>query len=237
MALFKKLFAKNTLYYPGCLIKTVATDINENYKGILRKLGIEFLEFDDFVCCGSPVLNAGFKEDFDNLVAKNKALLDIYGIKTVITPCPACLRMLKQDYGLEKEGIKVKHITEVLAENISKVKEILKKEKKKITFHDPCHLGRHCKIYDEPRKLLLKMGFELEEFEKNRKEAVCCGAGGGVKANFPETANEIAKRRLKRCRTKLLCTACPLCYLHLKENSHDLGIEVKEMSEILKDAI
>jgi len=235
MGLFKKLFSRNTLYYPGCLIKSVATDLNENYKEILNKLGIEFLQIDDFVCCGSPVLNAGYKEDYENLKIKNLALLDTYGIRTVITPCPACLRMLKQDYGLEKEGIKVKHITEVLAENIDKIKEM--KQELKATFHDPCHLGRHCGIYNEPRKLLMKAGYKLEEFDKNKDEAVCCGGGGGVKANFPEIANEIAKKRLKTCKTKLLVTSCPLCYLHLKENSRESNIEVKEMSEILREAV
>jgi Fe-S oxidoreductase len=237
MGLFKKFFSRNTLYYPGCLIKSVATDINENYKEILRKLGVEFLEFDDFVCCGSPVLNAGFKEDFEQIRAKNMALLDVYGIKTVITPCPACLKMLKQDYELEKEGIKVKHITEVFAENIHKFKEIKEiwKNQKKITFHDPCHLGRHCGIYNEPRQLLMKAGYKLEEFDKKGAEAECCGGGGGVKANFPDISNEIAKKRLKGCKTPILATACPLCYLHLKENAS--GIEVKEISQIMKEAL
>jgi len=237
MAFFRKFFARNTLYYPGCLVKTAAKDLDENYREILKKLGIEFLQFDDFVCCGSPVLNAGFKEDFEQLKEKNIALFDKYGIKTIITPCPACLKMLKQDYNLEKKGIKVKHVTEVFAENLGKIKEVLKKESKKITFHDPCHLGRHCNIYNEPRKALMKVGYELEEFDKSKKEAECCGGGGGVKANFPKIADEIAKRRLKKCKTKLLATACPLCYLHLKENSKESGVEVLELSEILRGAV
>ncbi|MEM2956505.1 MAG: (Fe-S)-binding protein [Candidatus Pacearchaeota archaeon] len=237
MGLFKKLFLRNTLYYPGCLIKHVAIDLNDNYKEILKKLGIEFLEFEDFVCCGSPVLNAGYTEDFENLMTKNTALLDVYGIKTIITPCPACLKMLKKDYGLEEKGIKVKHVTEVLAENIHKFKELkeLVKNPVKVTFHDPCHLGRHCGIYNEPRKLIMKIGYQLEEFDKKMNDAECCGGGGGVKANFPEIANEIAKKRIKNCKTKLLVTACPLCYLHLKENSS--GIDVKEISQILKEAL
>jgi Fe-S oxidoreductase len=237
MGIFKKLFSRNTLYYPGCLIKSVATDVNENYKEILKKLGIEFLEIDEFVCCGSPVLNAGYKEDYENLMAKNLALLDVYGIKTIITPCPACMKMLKIDYGLEKQGIKVKHITEVLAENIHKFKEIkeLGKNPKDITFHDPCHLGRYCGIYNEPRQLIMKAGYQLQEFDKKGSDAECCGGGGGVKSNFPDISNEIAKKRLKGCKTKMLTTACPLCYLHLKENAS--GIEVKELSEVLKEAL
>ncbi len=235
MSLFGKFFAKNVLYYPGCTIKYASKDLDENYREILKKLGIEFLTFDEFSCCGSPVLNAGFKEDFDSLKQKNIELLQKYGINLIITPCPACARMFKQEYQIEKKGIKVKHISEVVAENLSKIKE-MKKETKNITYHDPCHLGRHLKIYDEPRKALLKAGYNLIEFNKTRENADCCGAGGGVKANFPEISNEIAKRRIKQCKTNLLVTSCPLCYLHLKENTND-QIEVKEFSQILKEML
>ena len=237
MGIFTKLFSRNTLYYPGCLIKNVATDLNENYKQILKKLGIEFLEIDEFVCCGSPVLNAGYKEDFEILKAKNIDLLEKYGIKQIITPCPACTKMLKKDYELDKRGIKVKHITEVLADNLGKFKEIkeLLKNPQQITFHDPCHLGRHCGIYNEPRKLIMRAGYQLYEFDKKGPDAECCGAGGGVKANFPDIANEVAKKRIKSCKTKLLATACPMCYLHLKENAGN--IKVVELSELLKEAL
>lgn len=237
MALFGNLFSRNTLYYPGCLTKHVATDLNENYKAILKKLGIDFLEIDEFVCCGSPVLNAGYKEDFEILKAKNIDLLEKYGIKQIITPCPACTKMLKKEYDLEKKGIKVKHVSEILAENLGKIKgsKELLKNPQQVTYHDSCHLGRHCGIYNEPRKAIMKAGYQLYEFEKKGAEAECCGAGGGVKSNFPEIANEVAKRRIKGCKTKLLTTACPMCYLHLKENAGD--VKVTELSELIKEAL
>jgi len=236
--LARKIFAKNTLYYPGCLIKSVATNIDSNYQEILKKLKIDFIVLEEFVCCGCPVLNAGYKEEYEKLKEKNLKLLDRYGISRIIVPCPACLKTLKKDYGLEKKGIKVVHITEALADKLEKIKDLFKKGKTpKITFHDPCHLGRHCGVYDEPRKLLIAAGFGLEEFDKKREHAVCCGGGGGVKANFPDIANKIAKERLKGCKTPFLVTACPLCYLHLKENAREKGIEVKEMSEVLKGAV
>jgi len=236
----RKVFARNVLYYPGCLIGNYATDLNENYKQILTKLGINFLQFDDFVCCGSPVLNAGYVTEFERLKENNLKLLDKYGIGTVITPCPACFKMFSQDYNLKKEGIEVKHITQVLSENLVKIKDIFKKEKgmPEITYHDPCHLGRHCKIYDEPRKAIIAAGFKLKEFKKNKENADCCGAGSGVKANFPETARKVAQRRLKGCKTKMLVTTCPLCYLHLKETAEgEKQVEVFELSQLIKDAI
>ena len=223
-------------------MRNVTTELNENYKEILKKLGINFLLFDDFVCCGSPARNAGYTEDYENLKKKNIELLNKYGIGTIITPCAACTKVLKHDYKLEEEGIDVLHITQILADNLDKIKDVFGKKMaaEKITYHDPCHLGRHLKIYEEPRKLLLKAGFSLEEFSKNREKAVCCGAGGGVRANFPEISARVAKSRLKSCKTVKLVTACPLCYLHLKENSSDRDmkkIEVYELSEVLKNAV
>ena len=99
-------------------------------------------------------------------------------------------------------------------------------------------LGRHCKIYDEPRKAIIAAGFKLKEFKKNKENADCCGAGSGVKANFPETARKVAQRRLKGCKTKMLVTTCPLCYLHLKETAEgEKQVEVFELSQLIKDAI
>jgi Fe-S oxidoreductase len=238
--LARKIFARNILYYPGCLIGQYATDLNENYKEILKKLGINFMQINEFSCCGSPVLNAGYATEYEKLKEKNIQTFDKYGIGTIITPCPACYKMLTQEYNLAKEGIEVKHITQVLAENLSKIKDIFKKEKgmPEITYHDPCHLGRHCKIYDEPRKAIIAAGFQLKEFKNNKENAECCGAGSGVRANFPETARKISQKRIRDCKTKLIVTTCPLCYLHLKEAADaEKKVEVMELSQLMKDAI
>jgi Fe-S oxidoreductase len=236
----RKIFARNVLYYPGCLVGYYAKDLDENYKEILKKLGINFIQITEFVCCGSPVLNAGYANEYEKLKEKNIQMFDKYGIGTIITPCPACYKMLTHDYNLKKEGIVVKHMSQILSENLHRIKDIFKKEKgmPEITYHDPCHLGRHCKIYDEPRKVIMAAGFNLKEFRKNKENAECCGAGSGVRANFPETARKVSQKKIKDCRTKLLVTACPLCYLHLKEaGDAEKKVEVMELSQIIKDAI
>jgi Fe-S oxidoreductase len=238
--LARKIFARNVLYYPGCLINFYSKDLNENYLEILKKLGINVVQIPEFICCGSPVLNAGYKTEYEKLREKNLKLFDKYGIGTIITPCPACYKMLSKEYNLAKEGIEVKHITQVLAENLHKIKDIFRKEKNmpEITYHDPCHLGRHCGIYDEPRKVLMAAGFNLKEFKKNKANAECCGAGSGVRANFPETARKVAQKRLKDCKTKILVTTCPLCYLHLKDTADaEKNVDVMELSQLMKDAI
>jgi len=231
--IFRRIFARNTLYYPGCLLKLAAPDLNDNYIQILTKLRVSFMLIDDFVCCGSPALNAGYSEDYENLKKKNISMLDKYGIGKIITPCAACYKMLSKEYQLGKKGIEVKHVTQILDEKIGRIKRVTNG---KITYHDPCHLGRHCGIYEEPRNILRAIGFNVQEFSKNKENAVCCGAGAGVKANFPDTANKIAQKKLKECKTKTLVTACPLCYAHFKENAPS-GLEIKELSQFVKEAL
>lgn len=233
----RKVLSRNTLYYPGCVIKHAAPELDENYKQILKKLKIDFISIDEFVCCGSPALAAGYKEDFENLRKKNVELLDRYGVSRIITPCPGCARMFIQDYKLEDEGIEVVHITQLLGKKLEKINDLFKKgNATKITYHDPCHLGRHLGVYDDPRKVIIAAGYGLEEFEKCREKTVCCGAGAGMKANFPEIANKIAKDKFNGIKTKVVTTSCALCYFHLKENAPK-DVEVKELSELIKDAI
>ena len=232
----RKVFSNKTLYYSGCVTRNVATNIDENYKLILKKLGVDFITIDEMSCAGSPALNAGYIDDFDKLKEKNMELMDKFGISKIVTSCPGSLKVFKQNYRLEEQGIEVMHIYELMAKNIHKIQDKFKKGgAPRVTFHDSCSLGRYCGIYDEPRKLIIAAGYGLEEFAKKREKADCCGACGGVKANFPQVANDIAKQRLKQCKTQILVTASPSCYLHLKQYATD--VQVVELSELIKVAI
>jgi Fe-S oxidoreductase len=223
--LFELFKFGNTLYYAGCLTKFAAPELEENYKKILVKLGIDFITTPEFNCCGSPVLNAGYEKDFKQLVNKNREIFNKYSIKRIITNCPACYNILKEEY-----SINVEHISQTLFRKLRKIKPIYKGE---ITYHDPCHLGRYADIYNEPRKVLEKLGFRVVEMEDTKEKALCCGGGAGLKTNYPELANKIAKKRIGQCKTKKLVTVCPLCYKHLKENAK--GTDVFELSELLTD--
>lgn len=220
MGIFSRIIDKlkniggNTLYYPGCLTKFVMPEFAEKYEEILKKLGIDFIKVEEFNCCGSPVLNAGYKEDFMNLMEKNREIFRKYGISRVITNCPSCAYIFKEEY-----GINTKHITEIIAENINKLTETEKNKTEEISYHDPCHLGRKLGIYDAPRKILEKLGFKIVEPETTKDKALCCGGGGGLKTNFPKLSNKIAKRRVSEFKTDEIMTCCPLCYQQLKENS------------------
>jgi heterodisulfide reductase subunit D len=129
---------------------------------------------------------------------------------------------------------KTVHITQLVAELIDSGK--LRPEKGiegSVTYHDPCHLGRHTGIYEEPRKILESIpGIKLVEMERTRDEARCCGAGGGVKTAFPELSQKIADLRVKDAESTgadMLVTSCPFCYQSLKSAIETKGSSLRMM--------
>jgi heterodisulfide reductase subunit D len=223
------------LYYPGCLTKFALKDIQENYKKILEKEGIDYIMLKEKeFCCGSPVKNAGAEKEFNSLVEKNLKVFKEHGVDMIISNCPACVAVFKNDYKEilgDKWDIEVKHITEIINPKGDKLPTT---NQQSATYHDPCHLGRQLGVYDQPRNIIKKAGYELKEMDLSRNKSFCCGGGGGVKSNNPELSNRIAKDRIGQARktgAKHLITSCPMCYANLKENKEN--IEVVEISEII----
>ncbi|MFH1971949.1 MAG: (Fe-S)-binding protein [archaeon] len=221
MALFGKLFGK-TLYYPGCSSKFVNRDIQRRHEHLLTSFDIEYIKLPEIeVCCGLPALHLGYREDFNRLVKKNNDMFKNQKIKTIITSCPTCYYMFKKHYNVE-----VKYILEVFLENIEKIKKHYSSEK--ITFFDPCNFLGDEMLYNAPREILKKVGFELVELERNRENSMCCGFP--LKENSPKVAESMAKTILDNVKTNKLITTCPNCYAHLKDNT---DIDVIELSEVL----
>lgn len=232
----RRVFSNKTLFYPGCVAKELAPEISANYQEILKKLGIDFIMINELLCSGSPVLDAGYAEEFEKIKEKNLELFDNYGVSRIITSSASALKVFKEDYDLKERGIKVLHVYELIANKLEKVKDLFRKGGgQKVTFHDSCYLGRYCGIYDEPRKLIIAAGYGLEEFKNKKEHSDCCGVCGGVAANFPQLAGDIANNLLKKCKTDTLVTCSPSCYLHLKGNSKN--VKIVEVSHLIKDAI
>lgn len=225
----KNLSGGNTLYYPGCVTHFALPDIARRYEILLLQAGVDFIMLSgETLCCGSPVKRSGYADDFEELKRKNLEIFSRFSVRKIITNCPGCYHTLKHDYGLE-----VYHITQILVEN-SSLKASPSGEienQQPLTYHDPCHLGRWSDIYSEPRRLLSKSGWVITELPDNHENSLCCGAGGGMKSNFPELANTIACHRLDQVTNGRLCTACPLCYAHFKENAGE--IEILELSQAI----
>ena len=237
MGIFSMLKGKNVLFYPGCLSKFVLKPETENYKKILEKIGIDFIMLPDELCCGSPVFNAGYESSGIKLARKNLELFKKHNIGKIITNCPACYKTFNEYKNILPDWkIEIEHITITIL-NYLKKKNIQYNIKERATYHDPCHLGRHSGIYQEPREILERLGYEIIEMKNNQKEALCCGGGAGLKANNPELADKIAKKRIEQAQevgADKIVTTCPLCFAHLEENS---GIEVLEFSYVVGDAL
>ncbi len=223
-----KGIGSNTLYYPGCLLKGVLKQEFENYKEIFNRLGIDFILLsDDEFCCGLPVLNAGYRKDARDLAKKNFELFKKKNITKIITSCPSCYHMFKEIYPKLVHGwdIEVEHAT-ITIYNKLKHKKFKFDELEIVGYHDPCHLGRYAHtseeaIYEEPRKVISILGGLIKEFYFNRDESICCGGGGGVRANFKNLAKDIAKKKIEFLPVDAvkIISPCGLCSANFKSVS------------------
>ncbi len=229
---FEKILGKSTLYYPGCFTKNILPGIEKNYEEILNNLGVNFIKLKDLeYCCGSPVLRAGMKNDFEEIKNKNIEIFKNHNVGLIITNCPACFNMFKFEYKLSEQGIEVEHITQTINRKSPKLQVLNLKD---IFYHDPCHLGRLSNIYDEPRDILRNNGYNVCEFSKNRENSFCCGGGGGLVNNNPELSKNIAEKCLSELlKDSTITSPCPMCFYQFKNNSD--SIDVKEFSEIILD--
>ncbi len=223
----RKIFGK-TLFYPGCVLKYKAKNILDNYEKILANLHVNYVKLDGIEqCCGLPVFSAGYAEDFKRVVDANMQVFNDQNISRIITVCSGCHTVFSEHY----PRMKVEHVTLVIGREMNKLMpKKLPAELEEVTYFEPCKLGRKLNVHHEPRAILQHMGYTVKELGTKDK-VMCCGAGGGLKMNSPKIANRIAQQLLAKVKTPKLVTACPNCYLHLKENATD--VEVVELSELI----
>ena len=212
------------LYFRGCTARQKETDIAKATQKLLELADVDYYMLDDEKCCGSVLLRTGFEKEAKEQIAKNT---DIFGDETILTSCAGCYKTLLQDY----EGLDVIHISELLAMLINEGKLKFDKKDLNVTYHDSCHLGRHCRIFDEPRDVINSLA-NLIEMKNNKDNSLCCGAGGGVKSAYPKIASKLADARITQAKDtgcKTLITACPFCKLNLK----DQDLEILDLTEFL----
>jgi len=170
-------------------------------------------------------------------------------VKRIVTACAGCSKTLKKDYpGWARArgrpwGVEVVHFAELYARLIQEGRiGFTRSVQKKVTYHDPCHLGRSQRIFDEPRAILRAIpGIELVEMENHREESRCCGAGGGVKAGYPAMAAQIARDRVREAidtGAEVLVTMCPFCQTSFGQAIQDMGapIRLAGVDELLLEA-
>ena len=168
------------IYFRGCTAREKETSIQKATETLLDLAGVDYHLLDDESCCGSVLLRTGFIDEAREQINKNS---ELFKDELILTSCAGCYKTLKSDY----ENIDVVHISQFLDDLIKEGRLDLQKKDLDVTFHDSCHLGRHCDVYDEPRDVIKEVA-NLVEMENNRENSLCCGAGGGVKSAYPEIA-------------------------------------------------
>jgi heterodisulfide reductase subunit D len=168
-------------------------------------------------------------------------MIEKSGIKKLLFLCPGCYETFKSIYpklGGEFD-FKVEHIVEFLSEFVENNDIQFNELPERITYHDPCHLGRLSGVYEQPRKILKAIPeLQLVEMDRIKDNTWCCGAGGGVKAGFKEFALWSATERINEVKatgSRILLTACPFCELNLKDSvaAHKEAIAVKDIIELV----
>lgn len=215
-------------YFAGCTAAFRNPSIARATASILDKLGEKFSVVDE-ACCGSVLQRIGVDEGtVQGIMERNVDGIASQGADEVIFSCAGCYRMFKEEYPRHvKVDFKVKHISEFLAERDVKLSPF----QGKVTYHDPCHLGRHCGVYEAPRELLARVpDLEFREMPRSKDTSRCCGGGGGVRAAYPELAEMIAARRVDEASfADVLVTTCPFCVNNLKVGGSSCGSKVRVM--------
>lgn len=193
-------------------------------------------------CCSSPLLRTG-NPNLSLMCAEAVVLkADGIGAKDMVMTCSGCYKTVSSDFGrfYSKVGQNVYHFSQYVEKLINERKLPLNNEfKAKVTYHDPCHLGRHAGVFDAPRNVLKKIkGIEFVEMEKSRENSRCCGAGGGYKSAFGDFAVNIAAERIRDAEAvgaEILVTCCPFCVLNLTAGAKKAGsnIKVMDLSQVL----
>jgi Fe-S oxidoreductase len=237
------------LYFPGCYLtydvrmKKVARATVD----ILKRAGVDFgILGTKENCCGESIRRTGDEPLFKRLARENiKAFIDA-GVHKILVSSPHCYHTFKNEYTEFNVSFEVVHISQYLFQLIEQGRLPLKGVfKGNVTYHDPCYLGRHNGIYDEPRAVLGRVpGLKLVEMEESRQNSLCCGGGGG--GIWIETAKveRFADLRLAQARetgASTLVTACPYCITNFEESRLSLGnapgIEIKDITEIIQEVI
>ena len=221
-------------YFGGCM-SHLTPGITESMQTIFKAVGQDywFMDEDKSICCGRPLLQQGFNNQAADLRRKNTDLIINSGAQMLITSCPICYTSFKKEYKL---SIPVLHHTEYIDMLIKKGKLKVKKGDLKVTYHDPCELGRGCGIYKEPRNVLKAVSTLLKT--KNEKEnSLCCGLNLGntvISLEQQSTIRNSALDNLMAPHPDVIATACPMCKKAFK---HGTDANVKDIAEIVAENI
>ncbi|UCE81378.1 MAG: (Fe-S)-binding protein [Methanobacteriota archaeon] len=229
---------QNVLFFAGCtsaVTKPLMSSLVASAK-LLRRAGVDFAVMgQDEPCCGSTLLRVGQTDAFRELEKENFEKFEVLGIDKIVTACPGCYTTLKKSAERLKSGIEIVHITQEIVHLIRSGDLKVRKSSERMTYHDPCHLGRLGGIFDEPREIV-KATANFVEMPNHGLESRCCGAGAGLQAAFPQLSRELALRKMEEAKetgATTLVTCCPFCETQLGNLP---GVKVVDLMELLLEA-
>jgi Fe-S oxidoreductase len=237
------------LYFPCCYLSydPRLKKVARATATILNKAGVDFgILGSQENCCGESIRKTGDEELFRRLAKENiKTFID-NGVKKILVSSPHCYHTFKNEYPEFRVNFEVVHISQYLFQLINEGRlEISKEYAKKIAYHDPCYLGRHNGVYDEPREALKKIqGVELKELPDSRADSLCCGGGGGriwMETQKGERFSDLRVEQAVGAGAEVLATSCPYCITNFEDsrlNREDSeSLAVKDITEIIQEVI
>lgn len=240
----------DVLFWVGCAgsFDDRAKKITRAFVKILNNVGVNFAVLGtEESCTGDPAKRAGNEFLFQMQAMGNIQVLNAYEVKSIVTTCPHCFNTLKNEYPELGGNYEVKHHSQFLQELITQGKLTVEGgvfKGKKITFHDPCYLGRANDVYEAPRNLIEKLDAELVEMKRCKSNGLCCGAGGAQMFKEAEKGNkEVNIERTEEAleiQPNIIATGCPFCMtmmtdgVKLKEKSTE--VQVFDLAELIAQA-
>jgi heterodisulfide reductase subunit D len=240
--------APEILFWVGCAgsFDQRAQKITKAFATILDKVAVSYAILGkEEMCTGDPARRAGNEFMFQMMAYQNIQVLDGYGVKKIVTACPHCFNIFKNEYPVLGGNYEVMHHSTFLQQLIDDGKIKMKEEGefkgKKFTYHDSCYLGRANNIYEAPRKVLESLDIELAEMKRCRSNGLCCGAGGAQMWKEEEKGTT----RINSERTKealetgagIIAAACPFCNTMLtdglKLHEKEENVKVMDIAEIV----
>jgi Fe-S oxidoreductase len=238
------------LFWVGCAgsFDDRAKKITKAFVKILNKANVEFAVLGtEESCSGDPAKRAGNEFLFQMQAMTNIEILNSYEVKKIVTACPHCFNTLKNEYPQLGGNYEVVHHTELLKALIDDGRLTIEGGKfagKKITFHDPCYLGRANDVYEAPRELIQKLEVELVEMKRCKSNGLCCGAGGAQMFKEPEKGdkdiNVLRTEEAMEVKPNIIATGCPFCNTMMtdgvKAKDKENEIEVLDIAELIANA-
>ena len=240
------------LFWVGCAgsFDLRAQKITKAFATILDKAGVNYAILGkEEACTGDPARRAGNEFMFQMMAYQNIQILNGYSIKKIVTTCPHCFNILKNEYPVLGGNYEVIHHTQFLQELIEqgkiKITDSNEWKGKSITYHDSCYLGRANEIYEAPRKVLESLDMELREMKRCKSKGLCCGAGGAQMFKEEEKGDKRVnmERADEAIETKsdFVASACPFCNTMLtdgiKNRDEEVNTEVLDIAEMIAKAM